>query len=1082
MTVNDSSNEGYRKLFMSQEDERYASCLTKNPTEIIGTRYWNDSDESDDDNDEDVAVGQLELLTYRKGRIISDDPDVSGTVISCAEERRCIFSGQQVKFNKRTKQIVVDQEAVKRVNKKYFGFSFLCRVNVDNMVQFYPFNKTIPIFHNIPKLTRRFLNEGVVCFHPNSINDCPKACNFIPKECAVTMVFIVTFLRWRKKFPHPLGIVTGVLPCGTSVFTGDLLLKIAHNIPRADDCTYNDSEDTANASQLPRASQQFNSVITIDPEGSKDHDDALSCTKKGPKGGGYVYEFGVHITDVQKFVSQNSELDKFARERGCSAYSSTAQCVSHMLPKKVVQEASILPNKPRDAFSVVAKVTVKDNKHDDTMTVSKVDSVRVLKSRITSVCELTYKQAYDSLFQGDDQVSKKLKVLWAVACFLREKRLKNAALHLSVDGEDEIMHPEAHILVEELMIWANQVVAKKLFEHDQLPVIFRCQPVPNKDDLEILVTTQSQNLSVSLDLRQYVSRDVRDCPPVQVLPETIQAMETALKEGAVRKALHYVQFEHLHPQVAVGHALFNMIRQRASYCVAREGNPSDSYSHSSLQCTHYTHFTSPIRRFIDLVIQRMLLAVLNQDISPYEDTELEEISAEMGEKYREADKYEDDRKSLDLALQFQQSSREYSYFVKEVKAGELTLAFHDVTLKAASRYIRGVHLKHLNAASIPQRESSPGPDDDGTADVFGDCKWLAKFASAQGTLGNFLSSPHLQPATANRQVKMSVLTGEQPITDHTCWDLQTLHASITPFTQSLSMENWRRLQEYVQSPPSNPEVVRSLLPSPPVQRDPQFPSISHTPLWVYEFHRPLQSCEVLRVQLTGCFNSATQRVSPTVQLLEVGPNLRVCIQHNSNPTGCFTDTALSKPPKQGHTSINEYFLFWEQALLAEAATASLTDTELMIITDVTLVWPPLRRVTDSQGQVFYQLPRLPAELKKPKDYCACIHLSKNFAISSYDFISIHQGDLMCVRCYGNHGGNEVRSVFHMVVHSVEKPEESGEVIGVDVYLKFVGERPNYISQQIEATLTTLSYEIQVIQLTLPFRLVQRINDTLLILW
>ena len=1039
--------------FLNTRSEYYRGIrLVQDPKQ--GDKTWESDGEVRSAN---TVLGRLDLSTHRKG--VVKTPNAPNIPVTSLRERRCLFPDDLVPVDAMTNEIICGEEQEQKFNETHFGKAILCRVNPRSMIEFMPLDKRYPKLINLPSLTKHDRN-GVTCFDPSSMNDRLKVNNFIPKDQAVSMVFVVKVLRWRQKFPHPLGLTVGAIPCGSSVHSGDLLLKVAHHIPMTSHSPCNITSSSCSTARR----RVFEDVITIDPTGSTDHDDALSCEHHSTgKDGSHRYTFGVHITDVQRLIPKDSNVDITARERACSVYSSPDTCVSNMLPEEVVQAANILPMQTRDAFSVVADVTVRDKR-----VVGHIQA-NIVKSKITSSKELTYEDAQKLIFSSKG--SRPLKTLWIVASHLRQQRLgQNAAVHLKVHREDELSCPEAHMLVEELMIWANQQIAEELVNSP--PMILRCQPAPDGDELEGLVTTHSQHFTVSLDLQQHVPARQRDCPPVQVLPETIHKMKAALKEGAVRKALHLVQFEHLHPQVAVGHALYRQVCEPSSYRVPSEDKDC---SHHGLHCDLYTRFTSPIRRYLDLVVQRILNSCLQGEENPYADEveDVENMCWEVREREREVDKYETGRRRLVLACQLQQSSQEYMWFVKKVEEGKLFNVFCDPSLKLGLD-ASAVHLKHLNAKKIPQKESSPEPEGDDSPRPQ-HCIWQVKMASDNSKLkpDKFLSNPHLryiESGPSEADVQIVFFTAEE--TDSIeCSDLQEtrINASLKPFTQTIPGENWRRLQELAISPPSDLKRIRELLPSPPVQRDPQFPPIGHTPLWVYEFHRPLQSCEVLRVQLTGCINSATQRVSPTVQLLEVGPNLRVCIQHNSSPTGCFTDTALSKPPKQGHTSINEYFLFWEQAMLAEAATASLTDTELMIITDVTLVWPPLRRVTDSQGQVFYQLPRLPAKPKEPKDYCAWIHLSKHFAASSYDFFTIHEGDLMCVRCYGNHGGAEVRGVFHMVVHSVEKPEESEEVVGVDVYLKFVGERPNYISQLIKSSLKKLSYEVQLIPLSLPFR-------------
>ena len=1063
--------EGYMRLLNSRSERFYGMKLVQDPKK--GKKYWQ-SDTEKNKLSGKIVLAELKLSSHRKGRLDLQDHEVPALKVSSVRDRRCAFPGDVVPVDVKNKQIVLNDDSERRFNETHFGTSILCRVNPHCMIEFFPLDIRYPVLVNLPPLTKQD-KDGVTCFEPSTINDRLKVNNFIPKQCAVKMVFVVKVLKWSKKCHHPLGIVIGALPCGNSVYFGDLLLKVTNNVCITERWPAIDSDFGSETAEA-----HFSDVITIDPQGSTDHDDALSCVHNSFTGNLHEYEIGVHITDVQKFVPEDSELDRIARKRGCSVYSSTDECVSHMLPEAIVAAASIQPQVRRDAFSVVARVTVRNGS-----VYRGPHSVTILKSQITSTQELTYEEAQVSLYAKKG--GRRIKTLWLVACHLRQQRLGEAAHHLSVSGLDEVLNPEAHLLVEEMMIWANQEVAARLLEDFPLTVIIRRQPKPNEQELEELIETKGKLLAVSLDLKQHVPPENSSYGSVQVLQETVVKMLTELDKGSVRKALHLVQFEHLQPQVAVAHALFIKVRQRSSYCIPGSLADDEDYSHDSLNCEQYTRFTSPIRRFIDLVIQRMLLASLQNKESSYEDKikDLEEICKEIKEREKKADRYEKDRKKLDLACELRQSSREYLSFVKKIEEGKLFLTFSDPALEAVNNESRIVHLKHLNATSIPhQRETTPTPegavasDDTTIAKV---CTWKVKFASAKGGPGCFLSNPQLQHVVSNRssaaaQATISFFTPDKPEETVACSDLaeQNVAAAIKPFTHSIPEANWRQLQRCLDQPVS-PDSVKKLLAFP--AREPStshFPRIPASPLWIYKLHRPLETAEVLKVQLSASLSSRSQIVSPNVQLLEVGPNLRVCIQHSNNPTECFTDTSLAKPPEEGFSTLNNYYHHWERVLLAEAATASLTDTELLLITDVDIEWPPsLPKIIDSQGQVYYQLPMA---TKVVESVCACMKLSKSFGESSYDFFTFNPGDFVCIRCEGEVGRTVVKSVLHMVVHSVDKREkETGEgeteLIRYDVFLKFVCEKSNYISQLIESAIRggSISYEVQLIPLTLPFR-------------
>ena len=240
---------------------------------------------------------------------------------SCAA-RKLAFHGDVVQIDKVNQCVLLDSDTEKAVSNTHFGATFLCRVDPNNPIMFFPLDKRHPKFVNLPTLTRKDSKgrRGVVCFDPRSINNksIPMVSDFIPLECATKMLFIVKFLGWRQKYRFPLGIIVSALPAGYSVSSGDLIHRIAHDVPLTPAlvpesfCPY-----------LPDDGRPcYNDAVTIDPQGSRDHDDALTCVHLETKDGTEIIEFGVHITNLQEYFPIESELDKIARERSCSVYQS----------------------------------------------------------------------------------------------------------------------------------------------------------------------------------------------------------------------------------------------------------------------------------------------------------------------------------------------------------------------------------------------------------------------------------------------------------------------------------------------------------------------------------------------------------------------------------------------------------------------------------------------------------------------------------------------------------------------------------------------------------------------------------------
>jgi len=179
-----------------------------------------------------------------------------------------------------------------------------------------------------------------------------------------------------------------------------------------------------------------------------------------------------------------------------------------MLPDELVQMTSIGVDKPRDTFSVVASVTLKGDK------VQRIDSIKFLESQVTSSIELTYEEAHAVIFSlnvsqslqsklahydssqlpGKLPLKRKLNILWKTALFIRHQRLGEGAGCFLLDEPEKEVHTEAHLLIEEMMIWANHQVAKRLLRTFPNSTILRVQARPDQTELEQLSRQHGQNM------------------------------------------------------------------------------------------------------------------------------------------------------------------------------------------------------------------------------------------------------------------------------------------------------------------------------------------------------------------------------------------------------------------------------------------------------------------------------------------------------------------------------------------------------------------------------------------------------------
>lgn len=319
-------------------------------------------------------------------------------------------------------------------------------------------------------------------------------------------------------------------------------------------------------------------IFTIDGADTKDIDDALSC-RKLPNGN---YEVGVHIADVSNYVVEGSPLDKDAFKRGNSYY--LAGRVIPMLPHKLSNGiCSLNPDVERLAFSCIMEISPKGNIVNHRL------ALTVIRSRL----KMTYDKVNDLLKSGiiDEEYEEHadtLRMLNKLALVLRKKRIKNGSiefdrpeLKLVFDEEGKVndfsvrRQDVGENLIEEFMVLANECVDKHLEDLD-LPCLHRVHGSPNEERLEEF-----------LRLLEVLN-----------IPYTKYSADELVEDSfALQDLTHHIKnSEFLHNMLS-----FNMVR-----CMSRARYSPNNIGHMGLAKNNYCHFTSPIRRYPDLTVHRIL--------------------------------------------------------------------------------------------------------------------------------------------------------------------------------------------------------------------------------------------------------------------------------------------------------------------------------------------------------------------------------------------------------------------------------------------------------------------------------------------
>ncbi len=380
-------------------------------------------------------------------------------------------------------------------------------------------------------------------------------------------------------------------------------------------------------------------VITIDGKDAKDLDDAISLKQIDEN----TFELGVHIADVSYYVKEGSLLDQEAYRRSTSVY--LADRVIPMLPHALSNDScSLNPYEPKYTLSCIMTINrdavVTDYKIVESIIESKhrltYDEVNILLKENVS---LGSKQLDDMLFQMNE-LSKKLKMIrykrGAIDFQSSELKFK-LDLNGKVIDVEERMTDEAEQLIESFMILANEVVAIH-FHESGLPGIYRVHEKPDVEKLDqAFISTKKLGFSTHNELKS-----------------------TAKKLQKLTKDVSNTPFEYI----------VNMILLRSMQKAKYDEKP---IGHFGLASPYYSHFTSPIRRYPDLLLHRMIREFMLKPLSEQELNDKKKYFADKLPDYSEQTS-ENERTAITMEREVNKlKSREYmENFIGQSFKGQIT--------------------------------------------------------------------------------------------------------------------------------------------------------------------------------------------------------------------------------------------------------------------------------------------------------------------------------------------------------------------------------------------------------------------------
>lgn len=391
---------------------------------------------------------------------------------------------------------------------------------------------------------------------------------------------VVKLFEWDDPYDDPEGRVVEILGRAGEMNAEIAAIAAAHRLPHLfPKDVLNEAEaipSTFSSEDMHRRRDLRDmTIFTIDPVDARDFDDAISIEEHE---GGEV-TLGIHIADVSHYVREGTALDREAEKRGTSVYLVTG--VIPMLPERLSNDlCSLRPNEDRLAYSVFVRLSPR----------GAIKGYEITKSIINSKRRFTYEEALEVLETGKGDFAHELLAINKMAHVLRANRHRKG----SVDFDraemkfvlDERNHPveviqkhatESTRLIEDCMLLANRVVAEHIGKTRsekrggaRNPFIYRIHDVPPKEKLN--------------ELSRFVKSLGYTLPVDNIQPKDIQRLIDQAK-GTDEEEL-----------------VTEMTLRSMAKAVYSEFN----IGHFGLAFQHYTHFTSPIRRYPDLIVHRML--------------------------------------------------------------------------------------------------------------------------------------------------------------------------------------------------------------------------------------------------------------------------------------------------------------------------------------------------------------------------------------------------------------------------------------------------------------------------------------------
>ncbi|NXH15578.1 HELZ2 Helicase, partial [Bucco capensis] len=737
----------------------------------------------------------------------------------------------------------------------------------------------------------------------------------IRQETRRCQLFRVQVIAWREGFYYPLGVVTEVLNTALVLEEGLKVLDLDYGLEKTypaaviEEAARYTSSTKLNFTEGKLKDCRGYFTFTVDPQGARDLDDAISARDLGCH-----YEIGIHIADVAGIIPKDSALDLEAKKRGVTYYAPNKEPLSMFPPRISENICSLLPGRERRVISLF--VTIEKETDEMLKGVFSTSVIRSDRQMSYEEAELCIKDHYKG--GGKDLCFETLEDCLAVAYHFsrvhRKCRLQDDCFYERLDEESCPGSRSSHQMIEELMIMFNSFVAEFLTNQEETKSVtpLRCQCEPSPQQLSHMRDKYSKFLPLSIHLSQHLGEvppDQNSCQDVDfcLLAPIWKHLKSAAKDHDVHKMLDLTVTDDIHPTLAPVALAFRKLLSR-SYFSRSNSTIQSKAGHYSLHINSYTWASSPIRRYVDVVIQRHLHALLQKKPITYSTDDIEYLCRDFNRKNSQATSYERRAHCLRMAIQLRGQVLQKMAFVLGVEG--LNKSFKV--------------LFPLNKESLPDPQK-------------------INYRSLQ-----LIEQPiFLEELSSVRLTWRRRMYSAETLKMHKLREGSLCDRSVT----LLGTQAWREMLEAIRK--EDFKRAACLLQMMEAFRRHVGWVRKSKCLHYVELTQELSTGDTLQLQLTTDVHRGF--LVPSVQLWCVTPGFDVCLQHTEKPIECFSAYA-TLPSKNTYRDPKDYSEVWlPMSAMESAVCAVAAHDDSIILHDVRITWAEQRTRKDQlQGSFTLQ--------------------------------------------------------------------------------------------------------------------------------